>query len=350
MRVTLCLGAGVLLTATVLAAQPLENPRPSPPQTTPQTVQPPRVYRTTGSRIAIGRSIRVERDEEVNDAVVVVGGSLRVEGRVRDGLVVVGGDIELGPEAEVSGDVIVVGGQVRREAGAQLQGSVSDVTIGDWRPWTIGGWGIPVIGVDMGDFGRWLTLFGAIFRVSLLIVLMALILIVARGPVARIGRAAAAEPGRAMVIGLAAEVLFIPALIIASIALVVTIIGIPLVIVLVPMALLTAFFAMMLGFTALACRVGEWLEDRVGWRGHSAFLACMLGLLVILGPTMISRLIGVAPLPLRVAAFGLLVTGVLIEFIVWTIGLGATLMTGFGRWSTAPPPVPTPAMPVVQSA
>jgi hypothetical protein len=65
-----------------------------------------------------------------------------------------------------------------------------------------------------------------------------------------------------------------------------------------------------------------------------------LGLLVIVGPTLVSRLLGVAPEPLRVAAFGLLVTGLIIEFLVWTIGLGATLMTGFGRWAPPPPPIP----------
>jgi hypothetical protein len=34
-----------------------------------------------------------------------------------------------------------------------------------------------------------------------------------------------------------------------------------------------------------------------------------------------------------------LITGVAAEFLVWTIGLGATLMTGFGRWNVAPPPI-----------
>ena len=53
---------------------------------------------------------------------------------------------------------------------------------------------------------------------------------------ARIGRAAAAEPGRAFLLGLAAEILFVPALIIGSIGLIVTIIGIPLVAILVPLA------------------------------------------------------------------------------------------------------------------
>ncbi len=316
---------------TNLSAQYAERP-PSLPS------EQPEVYRTTGSRVAIGRSIHIPRDEEVTDVVVVIGGSLRVDGRVRDGVVVVGGNVDLGPQADVRGDVVLVGGRLSRDPGAQLRGSVSDVSFGDWGSWSFGGFSLPT--VDLGDFGRWLSLLGAVFRISLLAVLMAFILLVARAPVARVGRAAAAEPGRAFLLGLAAEILFLPALIIASIGLIVTIIGIPLVALVVPAALFMGFIALMLGFTGLACRIGEWVEDRLGWRGTSAFLATAIGLLLIVGPTMVSRIIGIAPAPLRVAAFGLLLTGVLIEYLIWTIGLGATLMTGFGRWSTAPPPVP----------
>lgn len=299
--------------------------------------------------MAIGRSIHIASDEEVTDAVVVIGGSLRVDGRVRDGVVVIGGNIDLGPQADVRGDAVVVGGRLTREAGAQLHGSISDVTIGDWTPWAIGGWWIPM--VDFGGFGRWLTLFGAVFWVSLLAVLMLIILAVARAPVARIGQSAAAAPVQAFLAGLAAEILFVPALIIASVALFVTIIGIPLVVVLVPIAIFTLFVALVLGFTAIATRVGEWLGDRVGWQAHSAVIAAALGLLVIVGPTILGHMIGVAPAPLRFAAFGLLLTGYVIEFIVWTIGFGATLMTGFGRWSTAPPRIPPPpAVPAVVNA
>jgi hypothetical protein len=340
-RSGLCLGAVALLFAAASAGVHAQNASSG----TPAPSDPPRVYRTTGSRIALGRSIQIARDEEVNDAVVVIGGSLRVDGRVRDGIVVVGGNVDLGPEADVRGDVVLVGGRLSRADGAQLRGSVSDVSFGEWGTWSVGGFYLPT--VDFGDFGRWLGLLGAVFRVSLLAILMALMLIVARAPVARVGRAAAAEPGRAFLLGLAAEILFLPALIIASIGLIVTIIGIPLVVVLVPVAFLAVFAALILGFTGIACRLGEWVEDRLGWRGNSAFLATAIGLLLVIGPTFVSRMIGIAPGPIQLGAWALLVTGVLIEFIVWTVGLGATLMTGFGRWSTAPPPVPPVSQPGV---
>ena len=348
MKLTRVVGVLVLLTAAATATAEAQAEAPPQPAESPSTSQPaeaerPQVYRTIQSRIAIGRSVTVSRDEEVTEAVVVVGGSARVEGRVRNGLIVVGGNADLGPTADVGGDVVVVGGRLHRDPGARLRGSVSDITFGEWAGWQFGDWYIPA--VDFGDFGRWIALFGALFRVTFLAFLMAVLLVVARAPVARVGNAAASAPLRAFVTGLAAEIFFVPVLIAAWIALAITIIGIPLVVVLIPVSILAGAVAMVLGFTALATRVGEWLEDRLGWRGHNAFLAAALGLLIIVGPTLLARVLGVAP-GVGIAGFFLLMTGIVVEFVIWTIGLGATLMTGFGRWSTVPPPVPPPPAPL----
>lgn len=300
----------------------------------------PQVYRSTGTRIAIARSIHVPADEEVNDGVVVVGGSLRVDGRVRNGIVVVGGNLDLGPQADVRGEIVLVGGRLTRDPQAQVRGRVSDISIGDWDWRSFGGITFPTIEFDRFEFGRWMSLFGTMFRIASLGVLMALVLLFARAPVARIGRAAGAEPGRAFLLGLAAEVLFLPMLIATSIGLIITIVGIPLVALLVPAAFIGAFVALLLGFTAVACRIGEWVEDRLRWRTHSALITTAIGLFVILTPTIVARMLGVMPAPAGLVGWGLLAVGALVEFVVWTIGLGATLMTGFGRWSTAPPPVP----------
>jgi hypothetical protein len=341
--VRLAVSLGTILVSSFLTASshgqalPAEQPLPSEP----------RVYRTTESRIAIGRSITVASDEEVSDAVIAIGGSVRVDGRIRNDLIVVGGGADIGPQAEIRGDIVVVGGTIERAAGARVYGRVSNVSIGEWSSIRLGGLYLPSF--TFGHFGHWFALFGAIFRVSLLAVLMIIALVIARVPVARIGQAAAAAPGRAFVAGLVAEVLFIPAVVVASIALVITIIGIPLVVMLVPLAILTGAVAMVLGFTALATRVGEWIEDRLGWRGHNAFAAAALGMIVIVAPTLVARVLGVAP-GIGVAGFFLLTTGIIVEFVIWTTGLGATLMTGFGRWSIVPPPVPPPAMPAIANA
>jgi hypothetical protein len=291
-------------------------------------------YKLTGSRIAFGQDIKVQRDEEVSNAVVVIGGSATIDGRVRDGIVVVGGDLTLGPSADVQGDIVLVGGQLNRDPNARQSGSINYVSIGDWTrraPW----W--PQ--VTFGGMGRWLSLAGTLARLSVLGVLMMLVLLIARAPVARVGRAAAAEPIRAILIGLAAEIFFVPFLIAASIAMAITIVGLPFVAILIPVSLAVAVFALVLGYTALACRIGEWFEDILGWHPGSAFLATAVGFFLIVGPTLAARIIGIAPEPLRIGAFALLMLGLVIEYFVWTIGLGAAIMTGLGRWHVAPPPI-----------
>lgn len=295
----------------------------------------PATYRMTGTRLALGQDVHIERDEEVTDVAVVIGGSLVVDGRVRDGIVVVGGNLRLTATADVRGDIVLVGGQLLRDQGARHVGSVNYLSFGDWSRRTFG-W-FPTF--EFGDFGRWLSLAGTFARVSLLAVLMSIVLLIARPAVARSGRAAVAEPIRAALIGLAAEVFFVPFLIAASIGLAITIVGIPFVALLVPIAILIAVFALVLGFTALACRLGEWMEDRLGWQPGNAFLATAIGFFLIMGPTLAARLIGVGPDALRPAAFALLMFGLAVEFLAWTVGLGAAILTGLGRWHTVPPPI-----------
>jgi len=299
--------------------------------------QPPdaTTYRLTGARIAIAQDVRIERDEEVTDAAVVIGGSLDVDGRVRDGIVVVGGNLHLSSTADVRGDIVLVGGTLTRDPGAQLSGSVDYVSFGDWSHRNFG-W-LPT--VRFGEFGRWISLVGTLARVSVLGVLMALMLIVARAPVARVGRAALAEPLRAFIIGLAAEIFFVPFLVAASIGLALTIIGIPFVAVFVPIAIVIAVFAFVLGFTALACRIGEWIEDRLGWQPGNAFVATAIGFVVLLSPTLLARFIAVAWFGDAGLTFVLMTIGLAVEFIAWTMGLGAAITTGLGRWYTVPPPI-----------
>jgi hypothetical protein len=299
---------------------------------------PDTTYKLTGTRIAIAQDVRIERDEEVTDSVVVVGGTATIAGRVRDGVVVVGGNLTLTSTADVRGDVVLVGGQLTREAGAQLIGNVNYVSFGEWSRRNFGWWPTVRFG-NLGEFGRWLSLAGTLARVSLLAVLMVMLLIIARGPVARVGRAALAEPLRAFIIGLAAEIFFLPLLVAASIGLALTIIGIPFVAILVPIAIVLLVFAFVLGFTALACRLGEWVEDRLGWQPGNAFVATAIGFIVLMTPTLLARFVDVASTTFTPLTWILVTIGLTMEFIAWTIGLGASIITGFGRWYTVPPPI-----------
>lgn len=291
-------------------------------------------YRLTGTRIAVGQDVRIERDEEVTDAVIVVGGNLIIEGRVRDGVFVAGGDLHLSSTADVRGEIVVAGGKLTRDAGSRQIGSISYVSFGDW--WRRNTWWWPTI--RFGEMGRWLGLAGTIARIAVLGLLMMIVLAVARAPVARVGRAAGAEPLRAMLIGLVAEIFFIPFLIAASIGLMITIIGIPFVALLVPIAIIVAVYAFVLGFTALACRLGEWVEDRLGWQPGNALVATAIGFVILLSPTLIARFVDFAPWGGPVTIL-LIVVGMTVEFLAWTMGLGAAIITGLGRWYSVPPPI-----------
>jgi hypothetical protein len=306
----------------------------SQPLLAAQTTQGP-TYRMTGSRIAIGQDVRVETDEEVSDTLIVIGGSATIDGRIRDGVLVVGGDAHLGPHADITGEIVLVGGHLIREEGARHFGRVNYISFGDWwnrsTPW------LPR--VAFGEFGRWVSLTATMLRISLLAVLMGLMLVVARAPVARVGRAAAAEPLRAILVGFAAAIFFVPLLIAVCIALAITIIGLPFLAIVIPVAIATAFFALLLGYTALACRIGEWIEDRLGWQPGSAFLATGLGFMLIIGPTLLARMLSFIGGPWGGGSFALSLFAGSIELIVWTIGFGAAIMTGLGRWHTTPPPI-----------
>ncbi len=311
---------------------------PDPAIAQPDAPTDTTTYRLTGTRIAFAQNIRIERDEEVTDAAIVIGGDLTVDGRVREGIVVVGGNLHLASTADVRGDVVLVGGQLTRDAGARLSGGVNYLSFGEWSRRNFGWW--PTI--RFGEVGRWLSLAGTMARVSALVVLMVMLLIVARAPVARVGRAALAEPLRAFIIGLVAEIFFVPVLIAASIGLALTIIGIPFVAVLVPIAIVLAVFAFVLGFTALACRLGEWVEDRLGWQPGNAFVATAIGFFILLAPTLAARFVDVASVGAAPLTFLLVAIGLSVEFIAWTTGLGAAIITGLGRWYTVPPPISVP--------
>ena len=326
--------------AVVTPAAPPATPAPPPPVVfdRPSPAEAERVYRRTGARLALGQSIVIAEDEDVTESVIAVGGSVRVDGRVRDELVVIGGSLELTPTAEVRGDITVVGGQVTIAPGARHTGELHH---GMARGFP--GWAWPTVRwswIDLGGAARWLSLAGTLTRVALLGLAVALLTVVARGRVTRIGAVAAATPVRAGLIGLATQVLFIPALVVLALVMAVTIVGLPLVAIVMPLAVVVMCAAMVLGFTSLAHRLGQAIGRRAGWATETAVWAGVLGMAVIVLPTILARLVGMAPESARAITMALLVVGTAMEYVAWTIGLGAAVMTGLGTWAIVPPPLP----------
>jgi hypothetical protein len=70
-----------------------------------------------------------------------------------------------------------------------------------------------------------------------------------------------------------------------------------------------------------------------------------LGVVVILLPLLIGRLVGIGGWGLTPLAFLLVAAGLAVEFLAWTAGFGAVLTNAFSRWQArrtaklTPPPV-----------
>lgn len=305
-------------------------PAPPPP---PDVERPDRPQRSRGQRerIRFGGSVTVDEDETIRGDVVAIGGSARVFGEVRGSVVAIGGSAELGPKAIVRGDVTAVGGAIKRDPAAQVDGETHEVGVGgvgasDWR------FSFPSLATLWWGWtlGAFYSLIASIVRVAVLCLLAALVMLVARDYVERVGAQAAAEPFKSGAIGFLAQIFFVPVLVITILLLVVTIIGIPL-LVLIPFAILGLGIFALVGFTSVAYYVGRIVCPSVGWNEAGPFGTMLTGILLLVSPILIARLIGLAGGVLYPMTVGLGLIGVLVEYAAWTVGFGAVALSRFGK-------------------
>jgi hypothetical protein len=319
------------------------TPVPSPVPAPPEPRDPPR--RKTSAKVHIGGSVDVAEDEIVTEPVVAIGGSVRVLGHVEDDVVAVGGSVDLGPRAVVTGSVTAIGGRVNQERGAEIHGEVQE--IGFAGPLRFGGdhvW-------DMGHeiFSGWFRLFGTILRIALVLLLALVIAIAAARPVERIARKAGEDPWISGFVGAAAQVFFVPVVVVTVVVLAISIIGIPLLL-LVPFAIVALLFGVLMGFAGVAQRVGAWAVGP----NRGPLVSTAVGVVLICAGTFLARLLWLLPGPIAPFAILVSVLGLFAEYVAWTVGLGAMLLTRFGTRGPAepqpvyvppvPPPVPGPAM------
>jgi len=162
-----------------------------------------------------------------------------------------------------------------------------------------------------------------------------------------IARRSAAEPVKAGLVGVLAQLLFFPVLLLGILVLVLSIVGIPL-LVLVPFVLIAGAVVLLVGFTGVARVVGGWLSERLGLAPQSAYAAVWLGLLVILTPTLASEVIDLSgDGGLRLLAISLGLIGLLGEYLAWTTGLGALILNRFSPLPTAPARATAPPPPPI---
>jgi hypothetical protein len=316
------------------------TPSEAPAELTPGEV---RMHRAGGDRVRVFGDVRVREDEEVTGQVVAVIGSVRIEGTVGDQVVAVLGSVDLGPKAVVNGDIVSVGGRVRRAEGSQVRGSVTEVSLADANarlhiaPW-IGGLGA----VSFFDgFYALPRLLASTFRLLLLVLLASLALVLARGTVEASAHRLADDPIKAALVGIVAEILIVPALFLTAVVLAISLIGIPLLLLL-PFVVLLLIVLALLGFSGTALAMGQWARRRFGLSTSPGIIDVCLGVVLILLPLLLGRVVALGGLPASPVSFLLIAAGVGMEFLAWAAGFGAVLTNTFGRWQArrVPPTVP----------
>ena len=311
-----------------------------------------RRWRHDGSdRIRFGGSVVVDEGEVVTGDAVALGGSVRVDDQVTGNVVAVGGNLELGPHADVQGDAVTIGGTLKRDPGARVGGKVVDVGAGNFDfsglrakrfPFGRAFPFRPFFGAAAGLF----ALMSTIAWLVVLSVLACVVLLFGPDYVRRVGARAAAEPVKAGAIGLLAQLLVFPLLGVTVLVLIVTIIGIPL-LVLVPFGLLALAVAGLIGFTAVACHLGGLVNRRFAWSGDSPYLTAIAGIVLLMAPVLIARLLGLADRIVFPITGALVFLGFLLEYLAWTVGFGAVALTRFAPPRPVPPPLPTTLPPTV---
>ena len=293
--------------------------------------------RPSGQRVRIFGNVTVDEDEIIRgDAVAVQ-------------VVAVMGSVDVGPKAVINGEVVSVGGRVRRAPGAELRGDITEVAVGSVFD-RFDNVHVPV-GPWFTGAGPWMNQFaipelmGSTFRLFLLLMFGAIAFVLARGSVDGSAQRVSDNTPKALLVGLAAELLFAPVLALTALVLAVSIVGIPLLLLL-PFAVLALILMAIAGFAGTAAAFASGARRRLGLGAQPGFVDVLVGIVLILSPLLIGRFIAIGGGPAEPFAWLLVTGGIAFEFLAWTTGFGAVLMNSFARWRArraARTPAPVPA-------
>jgi hypothetical protein len=268
-----------------------------------------------------------------SEPIVVIGADATIDGRADDDVVVIGGTLRLGPKAIVGGDVTTVGGDAVIDPAATIRGKVDTAVV----VWPEVAWGV---GGPMESWRGWwpfAALSATVLRLSLVLIVSLLLTVVAPGWIRSMGIRASFVFSSG-VLGAAAEVLFIPALIALVIGLVVSIVGIPL-LGAIPLALAVGALAWTGGFAAVAACLGARLRGSSIATSSTLVVDLLIGFLAIAGLTIVAHVISLGPGWVTPLGWTTRVAGITVEYVGWTIGLGAALAGRFVK-SNGMPPLP----------
>jgi len=244
-------------------------------------------------KVRIGGDVVVDEGTEVKDAVAV-GGSVTVNGKVRNSAVAVGGSVILGPNAVIGNDVVSIGGAVKQAQGSKIHGDVVELNI-------------PGVSAIMPFFFEdtsysWFWTFKIISLLGFLALAVLLVAVLPK-PFNLISNNVQQNLGKIILWGILGLVVLIP----LAIFLVISVIGIPLI----ALEVFLAGIAFLVGYIAIAQLIGDKIAALMKRPALNVIWLTVMGLLAL-------WLIGWVPF-----------LGSLIKAVVILLGFGGVLATLF---------------------
>ena len=282
-----------------------------------------------GARILVLRDYHLAAGETARGPVIVFGGSATIDGHANDDVVVLGGRLRVGPSAVVDGEVVTVGGEADVDPQAQVRGGVDETVLYlpdiDGNSWEA---------MPRGWFAG-LALAGTMARLLFVFVVASALTLFAPGFVRRISGRAGEGMASAAAIGLVCEIAFVPALVVLIVALAVSIVGIPL-LATIPFLVAAAGVAGTAGFTAVTARIGARVRGTTVEASNALFVDMLIGMAAVSALTVFARFAAFGPFWTSPVTWSVSATGLLIEYVVWTVGIGAACATVLRRWQGPP--------------
>jgi hypothetical protein len=134
----------------------------------------------------------------------------------------------------------------------------------------------------------------------------------------------------------------VPVVIVVVLGLAISIIGIPL-LGAIPFALALGALAWTGGFAAVAACLGARLRGTSIARSPSLVTDLLVGFAAISALSLIAHVLSVGPSGFTRLGWITGAAGMAVEYVAWTIGLGAVISGRFVRSSAMPPPIPAPS-------
>ena len=283
------------------------------------------------------RDYYLAADATASEPIIVFGADATIDGHADDDVIVIGGTLRLGPKAVVDGDVVTVGGDAVIDPAATVRGKVDAAAVVlpkvewglGWPMWSWGGW------------WPFAALSATVLRLSLVLIVSLLLTVVAPGWIRSMGIRASSAISSGL-LGAVAEILFIPALIAVVIGLIISIVGIPL-LGAIPLALALGALAWTGGFAAAAACLGARLRGSSIASSSSLVPDLLIGFVVISALTIVAHVISLSPGWMTPFGWMTRAAGIAVEYVAWTIGLGAALSGRFVRSNGMPPRMPVPS-------